>query len=206
MYRTVLLLLILSTLLTIDPFEKQIPLFEHSAFSPQLSDLTVTFNRTHCGPHKSETTANWNNNKKKPNWSVSICLSKSNGRSYQSINWLLRWDLYRRVLRISFGQLPTVWYRGVYLRLRRNAHGRVGSLDTRLSSLCDRCNKRKKRKKNSIKNGEKCQPMLSCLALRLPSHRSTQSIQSYFDVTYNVLYRVCFYVVFVPLLSTDNGT
>lgn len=42
--------------LTIDVFEKQTPFPEHSAFSPQLSDLTVTFSRTHCGPHKSDTT------------------------------------------------------------------------------------------------------------------------------------------------------
>lgn len=29
---------------------------EQSAFSPQLSDLTVTFNRTHCEPQISDTT------------------------------------------------------------------------------------------------------------------------------------------------------
>lgn len=42
--------------LTIDVFEKHTPFPLHSAPSPQLSDLTVTFNRTHCGPHKSDTT------------------------------------------------------------------------------------------------------------------------------------------------------
>lgn len=45
------------TLLTMDELEKHTPLALHIAFSPQLSDLTVTFNRTHCGPHKSDTTA-----------------------------------------------------------------------------------------------------------------------------------------------------
>lgn len=42
--------------LTIEAFEKHTPFPLHCAFSPQLSDFTVTFNRTHCGPHKSDTT------------------------------------------------------------------------------------------------------------------------------------------------------
>lgn len=46
--------------LTIEAFEKHTPFPLHSALSPQLSDFTVTFNRTHCGPHKSDTTVDIN--------------------------------------------------------------------------------------------------------------------------------------------------
>lgn len=43
--------------LTMDAFEKHTPFAEQSPPSPQLSDFTVTFSRTHCWPHSSETTA-----------------------------------------------------------------------------------------------------------------------------------------------------
>lgn len=47
------------SLLTIEAFEKQIPLPEQSAFSPQLSDLTLTRKRTHCWSQSSETTVKY---------------------------------------------------------------------------------------------------------------------------------------------------
>lgn len=68
--------------------------------------------------------------------------------TYQSISWRLRWDLYRRVWRISFGQQPTVWYRVKSLPSHHNARDQVVSLGTRPSSLCGRCNKKKEEKTN----------------------------------------------------------
>lgn len=43
-------------LLTMETFEKQIPLPLQSAESPQLSDFTLTRKRTHCWSQSSETT------------------------------------------------------------------------------------------------------------------------------------------------------
>lgn len=132
--------------LTIDVFEKHTPFPLHWAFSPQLSDLTVTFNRTHCGPHNSDTTVTmyfdfFSLRNKFESQSV-ICsygISKSyyTVRTYLLINWHLRLDPCHKVLPIFCHQPLMEWYQVKYLQLHHNVHVLDVLLDKLLLLLCD---------------------------------------------------------------------
>lgn len=129
----------------------------HCAFSPQLSDFTVTFNRTHCGPHKSDTTTfhKIKRNGYSFKWlqiftQIILCSFNMRHKSakkwkyyngtYRSANYHLRLDLCRKVWPIFYHRQPMVLYRVEFLQLHHNVHVPVELLGTLLLQF-DVCGK-----------------------------------------------------------------
>lgn len=134
--------------LTIVGFEKQMPFSLHCAFSPQLSDFIVTFNRTHCGPHRSETTVKL---EKKYKWYRIIIMTLNHRKALskmpmglirykirifdiilkyiwntnQSIGWHLPLDLYHKVWQAFCHLQSMALYPIESLQLHHNVRVRV---------------------------------------------------------------------------------